>query len=98
LERITETDPKLFKPYVFHILLHEYLHTLGFIDEEECQACSYFITKELFGENHLATRIAKDMREFVPELSYPVYGWYPPSRFSVEIVDGFDSSNASYIM
>ncbi|MBS3055052.1 MAG: hypothetical protein J4452_01000 [Candidatus Aenigmarchaeota archaeon] len=98
LKRITETNPKLFKPYVFHILLHEYLHTLGFIDEQECQAYAFFISKELFGEDHITTRIAYNMKEFLPELSYPVYGWYPPNRFSVEIVDGFDHSNVSYIM
>ena len=98
LKRISETDPKLFKPYIFHVLLHEYLHTLGFIDEEECQVCSYFISRKLFGDNHLTTRIARDMREFIPELSYPVYGWYPPSRMDVEIVEGFDSSNVDYIL
>jgi hypothetical protein len=29
LDRIRQTDPSLYKPYVFHILLHEYIHTLG---------------------------------------------------------------------
>jgi hypothetical protein len=33
LQRIRETRPELYKPYVFHILLHEYLHTLGYLSE-----------------------------------------------------------------
>jgi len=98
LRRITQSNSELFKPYVFHILLHEYLHTLGFIDEEECQAYTYFISRQLFGEDHVTTRISKNMSEFMPELTYPVYGWYPPNRFNVEIVEGFDHSNVSYIM
>lgn len=98
LKRITESNQEFFKPYVFHILLHEYLHTLGFINEQECQAYAYHISKELFGEGHITTRIAANMKEFLPELTYPVYGWYPPQRFSVEIVEGFDHSNVSYIM
>ena len=98
LRRTTETNIELFKPYVFHILLHEYLHTLGFINEQECQAYAYYISKELFGEGHVTTRIAYDMREFFPELTYPVYGWRPPQRFNVELVEGFDNSNTNYIM
>src|ERR1051325_10605948 len=34
LRRITQTRPKLMKPYVFTVLLHEYLHSLGYLDEE----------------------------------------------------------------
>ena len=29
LQRIKETRPELYKPYVFHVLLHEYIHSLG---------------------------------------------------------------------
>ena len=34
LRRILETDKTLLKPYIFHVLLHEYIHALGFLDEE----------------------------------------------------------------
>ena len=33
IRRIIETKPELIKPYGFHILLHEYIHSLGFLDE-----------------------------------------------------------------
>ncbi len=33
LQRITETRPELYKPYAFHVLLHEYIHSLGYLDE-----------------------------------------------------------------
>lgn len=44
LKRIKETDPALYKPYVFHILLHEYLHTLGIIDEAAARQKAYDIS------------------------------------------------------
>lgn len=33
LRRIKETNPHLLEPYSFHVLLHEYIHSLGIIDE-----------------------------------------------------------------
>ena len=49
LERIKQTDPTLYKPYVFHILLHEYIHTLGIIDEEATRAMALEISQKVFG-------------------------------------------------
>src|SRR5207247_1000903 len=37
LLRIQETNPQLYKPYAFYVLLHEYLHSVGFVDERLCQ-------------------------------------------------------------
>src|SRR3989337_314796 len=37
LARIRETDPQLWRSYAFHVLLHEYLHSVGYIDEMLCR-------------------------------------------------------------
>ena len=50
LERIKETRLELYKPYAFHVLLHEYLHTLGYMDESGVRQMAHKITKEVFGE------------------------------------------------
>ena len=42
--------------YIFTILLHEYLHSLGHLDERQVQEISYKVTSNTFGENHPATR------------------------------------------
>lgn len=98
LKRIKETDPALYKPYVFHILLHEYLHTLGVIDEAATRAKAYEISAKAFGKEHPVTEIAADLSKFVPKLVYPIYGWRPPQDYDLELVKGFDrSSTASYI-
>ena len=98
LKRIKETDPALYKPYAFHILLHEYLHTLGIIDEAATRQRVYEISAKAFGKSHPVTQFAADLSRFVPKLVYPVYGWQPQEEYQLELVPGFDrSSTASYI-
>jgi hypothetical protein len=71
LRRIMETEPKLLKPYLFAILLHEYLHSLGYFNEEETRKMSYAICRKVLGEEHLATQISLDTASFFPYLLYP---------------------------
>jgi hypothetical protein len=96
LERIKETRPELYKPYIFHILLHEYLHTLGYLDESEVRQMVLGITKDVFGKEHLATRIAADTTHFFHNLVYPDAAWQPDDM-KLELVDGFDRGSTGYI-
>ncbi len=96
MDRIKETDPDLYKPYVFHVLLHEYIHALGDVDEFSTRMTTYEITKELFGPDHLATKIAEDYTQFFPSLVYPDVAWQPQS-LDFELVDNFDASSVRYI-
>ncbi len=95
LARIRETDPELFKPYVFHVLLHEYVHTLGIIDEGEARAQVLEISRHTFGDGHPVTDLAKDMTRYMPKLVYPVYGWRPAGAYEIDLVPGFDRSSSS---
>jgi len=96
LRRIIDTNLKLFKPYIFHVLLHEYIHSLGFLDERITERKTYEISKKHFGENHIITQLAFDMKKFFPNLVYPHYGWLPPKKIpSIELVYGFDRSNTT---
>ncbi len=96
LERIRQTDPELYKPYVFHVLLHEYIHTLGFLDEKEVRRIALDISRQLFGDDHLTTQVAADPRQFFPNLAFPYVGWQPDG-VGIELVEGFDRSSVSYI-
>jgi len=93
LRRIRETDPDLYKPYVFHILLHEYLHALGIIDEVAVRKKVLEVSERTFGREHPVTQFAVDLSRFVPKLVYPVYGWRPSSDYDLELVRGFDRSS-----
>lgn len=96
LERIKETRPELFKPYIFHVLMHEYLHTLGYLDESGVRKMVLEITKDVFGDEHLATWIAADTQQFFHNLVYPGAAWQP-DEMKMELVQDFDRGNTSYI-
>jgi len=94
LRRILETKVELLQPYSFHILLHEYLHSLGFLDEEITQYKTYTISKKQFGKDHIITQLSAHIQHFFPYLTYPTLGWTPPENASaIELVKGFDSSH-----
>ncbi len=96
LERIAETRPELYKPYAFHILLHEYIHSLGYLDENMVRSKVYQITKDALGEDHLATKIAANTNDFMKDMIYPDAAWRPDNT-RLELEKDFDRSSVSYI-
>jgi hypothetical protein len=99
LRRITETQPRLLKPYEFHVLLHEYIHSLGFFDENTTRQKTYEVSRRTFGEHHPVTEMSDDIVKFFPHLVYPDFGWRPETQAPIELVRGFDkSSTQQYIM
>lgn len=94
IRRIVETNPELLKPYGFHVLLHEYIHSLGFLNEAITRQKTYEISKEHFGEKHIITQLCTNIIQFFPDLVYPIYGWIPLEKTPpIEIIKGFDKSN-----
>ena len=96
LQRIKETRPELYKPYVFHVLLHEYIHSLGYLDEADVKSKVFKIMREALGEEHLATQLSANASEFIKHLAYPDVSWKPEEE-GLELVQGFDRSSVSYI-
>ncbi|MDG7021556.1 MAG: hypothetical protein JRN23_06460 [Nitrososphaerota archaeon] len=81
--------------YTFMILLHEYLHALGFADDGQVRGLSKKITDEYVGEGHLAGEMAVGpLDRFFPEI-----GTYAAFRDNgtFETVRKFDSSSTPYI-
>jgi hypothetical protein len=94
LQRIMDTNPTLIKPYGFHVLLHEYIHSLGFLNEYITRQKTYEICKKHFGNEHPTTQLSLNIEKFFPNLVYPVHGWMPPKNIPpIEIIQGFDKSN-----
>ncbi len=96
LQRIKETRPELYKPYAFFVLLHEYIHSLGYLDEKLVVSKVYEVTRDSLGEDHPATRIAADISGFLKDLVYPEVAWKPDNE-RIELVEGFDRSSVPYI-
>jgi len=81
--------------FTFSLLLHEYLHALGHLDEREVRGLVYRVSKEALGEEHEATAMAIHG----PLTLFPDIMWSrpPPHVESFEVVKDFDRSNQSYI-
>lgn len=88
-ESITETNS-----FIFTLLLHEYLHSLGYLDEGQVRKLVYEISRETFGSDHPATRMA--LRTPLPRI--------PPSEMQpnkgdleLELIKDFERPNQPYI-
>ncbi len=97
LQTIATQSPKLYNPYLFNILLHEYLQSLNLFDHEEVRLLSYEIAKQYFGMNHLATQMALDMEQFLPSHVFDDKV-EKPDDLDIEFVHGIDRDNTNYIM
>lgn len=97
MRAVEATKPHLYKAYCFHILLHEYCHTIGILDEKKNRIITALLSEKAFGENHPVSLIAKDFNRVFPEVMYSTLGWQPSTEMRIEIVPGFDKSSVSYI-
>ena len=80
--------------FVFMVLMHEYLHSLGFLDELEVRKKCQRICANALGESHLTVTLAtSNWLQIHPELGFV------GKRFSqsFEAVEKFDSSSTSYL-
>ena len=96
LRVLEDEHPELWKPYAFHILLHEYLHTVGYLDELQTRKYALLVSEQLFGKEHVATDIARDITKYLPSFVYPTLG-FAPAYGNAEIVADFDKGSTSYI-
>ena len=55
---------------IYNLLLHEYLHALGELSEDEVKRLVVVVAKKCFGEEHIATTIARKPRGYCSE-TYP---------------------------
>jgi hypothetical protein len=93
---IAANKPELYKAYCFHILLHEYLHTMGFLDEMNTRTVAHLITKEAFGDDHPTAIVSSRFNEMLKDMSLDFRLMHVEDR-GIHIIENFDSSNLSYI-
>jgi hypothetical protein len=84
-----------YNSYLFMVLTHEYLHSLGIIDEIQVRKMTYTLLVSLVGEQHIATKMARHQPwDLFPELSL-----FNDNSFEqkFEIIKNFDKTTQSYI-
>lgn len=97
LDAIEKDHRDLYKPYAFVILLHEYIHTLGVLDETECRMRTLKVARELF-KTGLVVELAQDVGKYLPYFKEMQYGWRPVMDPYIRYVRNFDASSAGYFV
>ena len=81
--------------YIYSILLHEYLHALGYVDEGEVRRLVHDVSLDAFGPEHPATQIAsKGPGAILPGVTFDSS---PNKAPDVEVVPDLERSSQRYI-
>jgi hypothetical protein len=95
VEAATNSE-KLVNAFVYSLLLHEYLHALGHVPEAEVRTLVYDVSRSCFGEDHIATKLAKKS-PWALLRGLPLDRIQAPRRV-IEIVKDFEKSAQRYIV
>jgi hypothetical protein len=84
-----------YNSYLFMILVHEYLHSFGIIDELQVRKMTYTLIASLVGEDHMATSMAR----YQPWSLFPELNLFHNNSFEqkFEVIRNFDKTTQSYI-
>lgn len=92
------TDKKVLNAYCFHLLLHEYLHALGYVDEEEVRELVQRVCNLALGKANPATVMAeRGIAFYFPKVTYFSQNVPIPRDIQIELIKDFDKSSAGYI-
>jgi hypothetical protein len=92
------TDKKVFNAYCFHLLLHEYLHALGYVSEEEVRDLVHRVCSLALGKDNPATVMAeRGLAFYFPKVTYFSQNTRVPKDIQIELIKDFDKSSAGYI-
>jgi hypothetical protein len=92
------TDKKVLNAYCFHLLLHEYLHALGYVDEDEVRDLVHRVCSLALGKDNPATIMAeRGIAYYFPKVTYFSQSVPIPRDIQIELIKDFDKSSAGYI-
>ena len=101
LDQVTHIakDRRQVNAYVYYTLLHEYLHTLGYVDEGQVRKLTREICGRILGPDHPATKLAVDGPAIVfPEMSFQHHSELRSRRLpKFEIVREFEKEYRNYV-
>jgi len=92
------TDKKVFNAYCYHLLLHEYLHALGYVREENVRDLVHRICSLDLGKDNPATIMAeRGLAFYFPKITYFTQNTPIPRDLQIELIKDFDKSSVGYI-
>ena len=95
LEYIQNTKSKEeYNSYIFAVLAHEYLHSLGITDENKVRNMTYKLCSDIFGMDHITAKFANNPLNAFPQLQLLANNKFEKSFMQIK---KFDDKNISYI-
>ena len=95
LEYIQNTKSKEeYNSYIFAVLAHEYLHSLGITDENKVRKMTYKLCLDIFGMDHITAKFANNPLNAFPQLQLLANNKFDKSFMQIK---KFDDKNISYI-
>lgn len=99
-------DRPLYNSYCFYILLHEYLHSCGFYDENENRQAVAAIAAQELGPGHAVTKLATTNDAMLKLIKAGIMSSKgnrdnlsaAAEMAGIEFVEGIDRRNTNYIM
>jgi hypothetical protein len=82
--------------FTYTLLVHEYLHALGYLSEDEVRRLVLKVSRAYFGENHIATELARNGPWAL--LKGVQIDGLAALKGSMEIVKNFERPNQDYIV
>jgi hypothetical protein len=95
LEASTKSK-RLINSFVYALLLHEYIHALGRQSEAQVRPLIYKVSRESFGEAHIATQLA-ELGPWSLLKGIPLDAIDVPKRV-IEIVKDLEMTDKKYIV
>jgi len=95
VEAVTKSK-KLVNAFVYSILTHEYLHSLGHISETQVRSLVYDISKQCFGKDHIITTLSE-------KTPWSLLKGFPINEITVEkqpmeLIKDLEKPNQAYIV
>ena len=93
---VATEDKNLVNAFIYNILLHEYLHAIGYLRESEVKTLILQIAQECFGPDHIVTQLVR-VGPWSILKGLPLDTVEGPKRV-MEIVKDFEESPQRYIV
>ena len=93
---VATEDKNLVNAFIYNILLHEYLHAIGYLRESEIRTLLLQIAQECFGPDHIVTQLVT-VGPWSILKDIPLNAVEAPKRV-MEIVKDFEESPQRYIV
>jgi len=93
---VATEDKNLVNAFIYNILLHEYLHAIGYLKETEVKTLILQIAQECFGYDHVVTQLVR-VGPWSILKDLPLDTVEGPRRV-MEIVKDFEESPQRYIV